>query len=563
MSKHTDDVMTYCKDVVEGRILTNRYCLKAVERFLNDLENKNFDYYLDTDKADEVINFAETLVIPDIEKTPDNPKRQLRLLPWQKFIYYNLFGFRKKSDHEKRRFQDCYIEVARKNSKTTSLLFPMILYDLVTTNAAEAYFVNKDLQQSEKSFKELKRIIEADSDLMSLVEMNSQAIVCKNSRIAFFCDDSSAIDGYKNSLSVIDEYHCYDSDKIVTAFRYGGRSRKNRLIVKITSAGLDISKPCYSENQAAKKLLDGLHTDETYFCIIFAYDDEDDWKDPKMFQKANPSLNLLPALTDEVLMSDMADALAKPSHQPDFKSKTCGIWTNGVSSWIPLNILERGTPSAVDFESLKGETCGLAFDLSDINDLTCLTATFKIDGNYIPLHQAWIPEEKLYEKYASDNINILSWVENGLIQTIPGATIQDDYVFEKIAEWIELYNVCALYYDPWQAKELIKKLEENFPKLLLVPFGQSLKNFSPVTKEFERLVYNDQWYETNPVALWCDTNAIVKPDVNGNYKPLKPSKASTKRIDLCITSIMSRAALDEQRGQPKKKISFNTLLNSF
>lgn len=565
---HKDDVKKYCADVQSGAIVAGRYCKKAVERFLKDLERQktddSFNFVFRPEKADDVIDFAESLVIPDIEKTEENPERKLKLLPWHKFIYYQLFGWVDKRDETKRRFQDCYIEVARKNSKTTSLLFPILLWDFLTTPAAESYFVNKDLLQSEKSFKELIRIVQADKTLASVCEINSQTIICRNSRIAFFADGSTAIDGYKNSCSVIDEYHCYDSDKIVTAFRYGGRSRKNRLILKITSAGLDISKPCYAENLAAKKLLDGLHDDDFYFCIIYAVDDGDDWKDLSVYQKANPSLNLLPALTTDVLKADFNDALSKPAHQPDFKSKTLGIWTNGVSSWIPLEVFEKNQPDEIDFDDFLGKPCGASMDLSDINDFSAVSLCFKDGEKYVYRHQFFIPENTIYEKYKQDNINVLDWVQSGLLTATPGRTIDEDFIFEKIAEWAEAFKIVAFYYDPWQSKELIKRLDENFSHVLFVPFAQSLKNFSAPTKFYEKCIYDGRIIDNNPIMKWMLTNTIVKPDPNGNYKPLKPSRTSTKRIDGVVTAIMARAAIDENTAKPSTAYkSVESLLKSF
>ena len=58
-------VKKYCDDVISGRILAGRYCKQAVLRFLSDLEksqNPDFPYFLDVEAADEVIDFAETLV---------------------------------------------------------------------------------------------------------------------------------------------------------------------------------------------------------------------------------------------------------------------------------------------------------------------------------------------------------------------------------------------------------------------------------------------------------------------------------------------------------------------
>ena len=147
---HLKEAMTYCTGIDRGKILSGIYAKKAVKRFIGELEKQScqsWPYQFVPKKAEEVIEFAESLTIPDIE-TED---KKLQLLPWMKFVYYNLFGWYYKDEPDRRRFRSGYIEVARKNSKTTSLLFPIILYDFLNTEAAESYFVTKDEEDERRT----------------------------------------------------------------------------------------------------------------------------------------------------------------------------------------------------------------------------------------------------------------------------------------------------------------------------------------------------------------------------------------------------------------------------
>lgn len=129
---HNQDVMDYCNAVIRKKEIAGRYEIKAVERFLRDIENSKsgaFPFVLKPEKADLVINFAETLVIPDIEATEENPQRQLRLLPWQKFAFYNLFGWYSKFDEAKGAFKMLILRLPEKTQKLHhyySRLFCMI-----------------------------------------------------------------------------------------------------------------------------------------------------------------------------------------------------------------------------------------------------------------------------------------------------------------------------------------------------------------------------------------------------------------------------------------------------
>jgi phage terminase large subunit-like protein len=252
--QHYDDVLLYCNEIKKNK-LSGIYAKKSVNRFLSDIKRQNdedFLYEFKPELGNEVIDFAERLFIPDINK-------KLKLLPWMKFIYFNLFGWVHKLDNTRRRFRSGYIEVARKNSKTTSLLFPIILYDFIYTNSAESFFVSKDGNQSVKTFLELRQIfLESFKFNSREYTVTDSGIHTKNKFIKFFSSETRGTDSYKNSCSVIDEFWNYDNDKVITSFRYGGRARKNNLVLIITSAGINLSGPCYTENEKARKILNGV-----------------------------------------------------------------------------------------------------------------------------------------------------------------------------------------------------------------------------------------------------------------------------------------------------------------
>jgi phage terminase large subunit-like protein len=559
-SGHLKETIQYCKAIKSGKIPSGVYTKKAVKRFLSDLErqkDEDFLFEFKPELAEEVVEFAETLVIPDIT-TED---KKLKLLPWHKFIYYNLYGWVHKAENARRRFRSGYVEVARKNSKTTSLLFPIIIYDFLSTKSAESYFVSQDEKQSYKSFVELKHIIKSDRDLSAAIKETVYAITYKHSRIAFFSSESGGIDSYKNSCSVIDEFHSYDNDRIVTAFRFGGRARVNNLVLIITSAGLNISGPCYAENEKARKVLNGLLNDDSYFTVIYAYDENDDWKEPKNFIKANPSLGSI--IKPEILENDLQDALITPSHRSDFKAKTCGIWTNESAGWIPLQKWDTETRNMdVDINEFKGRSCCGAIDLSSVSDFTAYTKCFEKDGMYYLFHRFYVPSEQVVEKYRVENINIREWIDRGILTAIPGPTIDYEYVLNDILQDAEIFNIDEIAYDQWNSKKLIDSLDERKSALVLVDYRQSLQQMSGPTKEFERVILEDKIIDANPVMKWMVSNAIIRPDVNNNYKPLKPYKSSTARIDGVISSIMALARCQENENSGKIT-DFNDILKLF
>jgi phage terminase large subunit-like protein len=82
------------------------------------------------------------------------------------------------------------------------------------------------------------------------------------------------------------------------------------------------------------------------------------------------------------------------------------------------------------------------------------------------------------------------------------------------------------------------------------------------TKELERLILEDKIIDPNPVMKWMISNAVIKPDVNNNYKVIKEYKSSTKRIDAVVTSIMALDRCMINKNEIRNT-DFNTILNLF
>jgi len=302
-------VMQYCKDITKNIIPSNIYVKKAVKRFMNDLKNESlpsWDYYMDWDIAQKFYDFTKSLVLTN--------GKHLQLLPWQLFILSQLTSWRYKNQNSKMRFRSGAVFVPRKNGKTNGLMFPLLLWDFLTTPSSETYFFEKDMRQAEKMFRDLRTICKNSKGLKDIIDDTGTNIFYKNSKISYFAADTVAIDGYAPSLATVDEYFCFSNDKPVTAMRYGSRARENGLVLIITTAGTDISLPAYDEDEKVRKILNGLLTDDTYFGIIYGIDESDDWKKPESYVKANPSID---TIIDRKILEQDLHGRTRAAEPPD------------------------------------------------------------------------------------------------------------------------------------------------------------------------------------------------------------------------------------------------------
>lgn len=553
----TEIAIQYVDDVLNDKILSCLALRQACKRFktdLNAIHKKDFPFTFNKEAVEEVCNFAESLILPDT-------KKPLKLLPWQVFAYANLYGFVYKKNPERRRFRTAFIFVARKNGKTAGLLYANCLYQFITENSAESYLISATNDQSEKSFKETSQIIKSNPDLDSVCDCWSNAITFDSSRLAFFSSETTALDGYRPNFACLDEFWNFGTNKPLTAMKYGSRARTNGLVLIITTAGIGTESPCFIEYKKAKHILDGQLKDDSYFSLIYEFDEKDEWKDRTLLLKSNPSLGTF--LKEENLISDLNSAIDTPSERPDYIAKTCNRFTfDNTASWI--DPAKWNQEKEIDFDELKEIPCYGGLDLSSVNDFTVFSLCWHKDGDYYFKHRFYVPEETLKEKYKTDNAQILEWVDKGIITATPGNVVDYDYLIHDIRQDFEKYKIKEIAFDRWQSELLIKKLDEALSEIVFISYDQSIKNFFNPTKEFERLVYLNKIIDPNPIQKWMLSNACIRPLPNGMYKPMKKYKSSTARIDGLITAIMSLDRTQVNRDKKEERqLSLEEILSVF
>lgn len=121
LGKHWDEVDGYAQDIVSGRKIACQYQKKGVLRFLKNLHDERYDF--DAKDADFCIDIIEkTMCHQQGESLDGTPLRGTPFLlqPFQKYIIYNLVGF-KGHNSKVVRFHEALIYMPRKNGKAVSL----------------------------------------------------------------------------------------------------------------------------------------------------------------------------------------------------------------------------------------------------------------------------------------------------------------------------------------------------------------------------------------------------------------------------------------------------------
>ena len=120
LKEHCDDVRKYVNEILEKKVVSCKYIFQACERFqkmLTDSQNKDTPYVFSTEKALQIFKFIDHYELRFVQDKWGGDKIELQ--PFQKFIIFNLYGWRHRSDLSRRYTTDAIIFIPKKSGKTT------------------------------------------------------------------------------------------------------------------------------------------------------------------------------------------------------------------------------------------------------------------------------------------------------------------------------------------------------------------------------------------------------------------------------------------------------------
>jgi len=543
----------YIEDVLSGCQVVGKYTRLAVERHVRDLkraESKDpeFPYYFDEAQAIRIIDFKQEL--RHTKGDWANPRKhdtRIRLEPWQQFKDWVLFGWRRSEGY--RRFTKAYIEVGRKNGKTTdgaATANYCFLMDNPREMGPEVYCVATKKDQAKIAWEEAERQIHKQSFLRGLIKTYKQGstIVVPGTAAQMkpLGKDSHTEDALNPHFVLIDEYHAHRDNSMLEVMESALGAREQPLIYIITTAGFDKNSACYQEERSlAIQILERTlaPVPETYFCLIYTLDEEDDWANPDVWIKSNPNLGV--SVRWEYLEKRIQEALQSPAKQNKIITKNLNIWTQTETRWIKDDVWGK-CGAEVSEEALLHRKCYAGVDLSASQDVTAVVYSFPPEepgGIYQFVYRFFIPGDDIIDRERRDKVPYSYWIEQGLIIPTPGNVIDYDFIEQQILIDAEKYEIQEVAYDPWKAQEIVNHLQE--AGFEMVPINQRYSGMALPTDTFEKKILAEKIaHSDNPIMKWMVSCTEVKSDRQGNIMPMKPQRDKTgKRIDGVVASIMA------------------------
>lgn len=464
------------------------------------------------------------------------------LLPWQRErLIYPLFGWMRADGT--RRFRRAYIEVPKKNGKST-ICAGVSLYLLLADNepGAEVYSVAWDREQAAIVYREAANMVQASPDLMSrlVVQRSTKTIgyLGAQSYYKTLSSEAAGAEGKNIHGLIFDELHAQKNRELWDSLTYGGASRRQPLLVAITTAGSDKDSICYEQHEYAEKVIEGTIPDPSFFGFIAAAGKDDDWRKPETWKKANPSYGI--TIKPDQFETDALEAQHEPRKENSFRRYRLNQWTEQETRWISMDNWKACKPSIPESD-LAGLSCTVGIDLSTKIDLSAAVLLFNVGGRYRAKCKFWIPSQTAKAMQKKHNIPYARWIDEGYIEPTEhwgGTTIDYGQIRAWLNEQKVIYDMPELAFDPYNASHIETELQEDGFKI--VDFRQGFLSMSPPSKEFEKIVISGELdHGNNPVLTWMASNVAIDTDNRGNIAPVKPKPGSAKKIDGIVALIMA------------------------
>lgn len=536
----------YVDAVLNGEQVACRWVRLACERHRRDLETGHErGLWFDEQAAKVVIAFFSVLR----HWKGEWAGRPIELEPAQQFWLWSLFGW-KRADGT-RRFRTGYLEVARKNAKTTTAAGVGLYLAFVDGEAgAEVYSAATKRDQARISHKDATQMVKKSPQLRRTVKIFRDNLHDVNSGSKFepLSADYNSLDGLNIHGVIADELHAWPQPELWGVLKTGTGSRRQPLMLAITTAGVDQQGVCYRQREYVTRILKGIVEDDAYWGMIYTLDtkhdwpdldQDDDWQAEQNCIKANPLLGVSKKIS--TMREGAREAAAKPAELNHFKRWHLNIWTQATVRWVnPLHWRDCGA-YPVDEAALAGRSCYGGLDLSQTFDLTSLKLVFPPEAKgepYQVIGRFWLPEDNMLERVRRDQVPYDVWVRQGFITLTPGNVVDYEFILVEIETLMGMYDIEEIGFDRWGKALIVTKLQELAGNDdFVVPIGQGFASMSPPMKELETLLANKGIaHGNNPVLNWMADNLVAVQDPAGNYKPDKSK--SREKIDGMVAVIM-------------------------
>lgn len=440
------DVDGFVSGVLAGENPANVEIQQACQRYMRDLENSKWDFR--PEPANEIIAIIETTLCHRqgefLDATPLRGTPFL-LLPYHKFIVFNIMGFYLRGTQE-RRFKEALDFVPRKNIKTTfaaALAWALALY--TRQSGSKVYEVGGALKQALEGFDFLKYNITRNKLSVNDDPENGLRIINNNMEHSISGDVgedgyisinalASSVDkqdSFNCNIVIADELHTYKSPKQYQVLKDATKAYTNKLVIGISSGGDLATGFCAKHVEYCRKILNGTVTGpeaDSIFAFIAAAplgdNGEVDYTNPDVLAACNPGWGH--SIRPQDMINDAMHAKGDPQLRPEFLQKSLNVFIASLRAWFDIEEFRRSDRkynwSLEELAKLPIRWYG-GSDLSKLHDLTAACLFGHYQGVDILVPHCWFPKAAAAVKAQEDQIPLFGWMEDGWLDMCNDAVL--------------------------------------------------------------------------------------------------------------------------------------------
>lgn len=514
----------YAEDVINGNIVAGLHIQQSCKQYLSYINSDKYE--LRNEVVERAINFIKLFK----HYKGKHSGKPFELQPWQMWVVSAIVGVYHKGTNI-RKHSSVYLEISRKNGKT-ALCAALALYFLIADgmDGAEVGCLANSREQAKicyefcevfsKQLDPQQKNLKTYRDRIKFNVNNSKLLVCSSA------DDK--LDGGNYTAAIIDEFHASKSNKLRDVIK-SSMVRENSVLITITSAGFDVTGPCYKLRQTCIEILNNLKEDDSIFSAIYSIDEGDLWTDKNCWVKSTPNINI--TVNEDYIQKQVQSAINNPAEEVGVRTKTLNEWLQTSEVWIPDLALMKCF-GEVDLSKFNECETYIGIDLAATSDCTAVSyLVIDEDGKKHYKTDYYLPSSALVESPNREQYKY--WLQTKQLKVTEGNVTDYSVIINDIMANYNKLTIRGIFYDSWNSTQAIIQMTEL--GLPCQPYSQSIGHFNRPVKEMERNIREGNIViDKNDITLWMFRNVQLKVDYNGNAKPNK-GLGKDKKIDGVIS----------------------------
>ena len=334
------------------------------------------------------------------------------------------------------------------------------------------------------------------------------------------------LQGLRPKIATVDEWLSGDiREDVIGAIEQGASKIDDYLIIAMSSEGTVRNGSGDTIKMELMDILKGEYVNPHVSIWYYKLDSIDEVGNPEMWLKANP--NLGKTVKYETYQLDVERAEKAPASRNDTLAKRFGIAMEGYTYYFTYE--ETIPHKKRDYWKMP---CAMGADLSQGDDFCSFTFLFPLSNECFGVKtRNYISSRTLMKLRGAMRLKYDQFMDEGSLIVFDGTVLDMMQVYEDLDDHIIKlgYDVRALGFDPYNAKEFIERWEQENGPFGIEKVIQGAKTESVPLGELKKLSEDRMLLFDEELMCFAMGNCITLEDTNGNRKLSK--KRHEQKID--------------------------------